>query len=371
MNILFIGPYRQFDSWGYKSHATLKSLQNTTHTVASRPIFLSNVPNFNSYHETSEQIRMDKYDIVIQYLLQPYATYVGGAKNIGIFNYETIPYNTSKDFLISEALMDEIWTDSSLIQEGLENILQKNTISTNVVNVPTSLNLEKLPANTTSSYERDPISKDRFMFYCFLNPFDIKDGFKEICSAYLNTFTSDDLVSLTLFTEEQVNPQKITDLLSEYHKSLGHRISPHDQPPIHVKMPEKNLWTMEDKVKMHQYGDSFISISRSLCSDITVLEAAVYQKNPIITNKNAAVELLTEENVWTVESYNDYCLYNNRPIPFRYTAKELWNKPNIYALGQTMYECFVNKRKRDQKAVANQKLRSQFTHTCYEKYLKG
>ncbi len=52
MNILFIGPYRQFDSWGYKSHATLKSLQNTTHTVASRPIFLSNVPLWMRYGQT-------------------------------------------------------------------------------------------------------------------------------------------------------------------------------------------------------------------------------------------------------------------------------------------------------------------------------
>ena len=47
MNILFIGPYRQFDSWGYKSRATLKALQNTSHTIISRPIFLSNNIQFN------------------------------------------------------------------------------------------------------------------------------------------------------------------------------------------------------------------------------------------------------------------------------------------------------------------------------------
>lgn len=370
MNILFIGPYRQFDSWGYKSRATLKALQNTSHTIISRPIFLSNNIQFNQYIEPSEQASINEYDIIIQYVLPPYTTYIGGAKNIGIFNYETIANGVSKDFLISETLMDELWTDNSLIQNGLEKSLQRYGINTKVTNVPTVIDLQLLPENPSQSFVRDNGSEDRFMFYCLLNPFDIKDGFKEICTAYLNSFTTNDKVALTIFTDQQVDPKKVTDLLDECKKSLGNRISPYDQPVIHVKMPEKNLWTMEDKVKMHIYGDSYISMSRSFCTDITTIESAIYQKNPIVMNDNAALEILTTDNLWVVDSFHDSCLYNTNPLPFRYTSKELWNRPNISKLSQTMKECFVNKRKRDKQASNNKKLRSKLSNISYEKYLK-
>ena len=69
MNILFIGPYRQNDEWGRKSLAVLKGIQNTDHTVTSRPIYLSTSANYNNYMERSETIIADHYDILIQFVL--------------------------------------------------------------------------------------------------------------------------------------------------------------------------------------------------------------------------------------------------------------------------------------------------------------
>ena len=39
MNILFVGPYKQFDEWGRKSRSLLSALKRTGNVVTSRPIF--------------------------------------------------------------------------------------------------------------------------------------------------------------------------------------------------------------------------------------------------------------------------------------------------------------------------------------------
>ena len=370
MNILFIGPYRQYDEWGYKSRAVLKSLQKTSHNITSRPIFLSNNPSFDNYVENTEQTIFDNYDVIIQYVLEPHAMYFGGAsKNIGIFNYETIPHSRSKDLLRSEILMDEIWTDSALIKDGLENIFQKNNIETKVVNVPPTLDLDSIPEQPTQALNREPELQNRFMFYYIGNPLDEKEGCREICTAYLNTFTSHDAVGFTIFTDSQLDQQEITNMLEECKKSIGNHASSYSQPLINVKMPQNNFWTGVDKINIHTYGDSLVSVSRSVCASSSVLEAAICQKSPIVNNQNAAYELLGEENLWGVDSYTDFCLYSNRPLPYRYTGGELWNKPNIESLGKVMKNCYINKLERDQKKLANQKLRKQFENISYEKIL--
>ena len=40
-NILFVGPYRQADGWGFASHDYLMSLLTTEHNIASAPIYLN------------------------------------------------------------------------------------------------------------------------------------------------------------------------------------------------------------------------------------------------------------------------------------------------------------------------------------------
>ena len=126
MNILYIGPYRQVDEWGRKSLSLLRALQKTDHTISSRPIFLSSDMRHTTQIETSENICLDNYDVLIQFLLQPYSIYHGNFnKRIGIFNFETIPYDIPYGELTSELLMDEIWVDSDTINTGLKNILKK------------------------------------------------------------------------------------------------------------------------------------------------------------------------------------------------------------------------------------------------------
>ena len=371
MNILFIGPYKQNDEWGHKSRSLLKALQNTKHNITSRPIFLSNNPNYNTSTISSELNTFETYDIAIQFVLQPYATYIGNVKrNIGIFNYETIPDSIATDLLVAETLMDEIWTESSSVKNGLEKLFKEKNIDTKVTQIPLTLNIDELPKKP-SDVKRIPELENRFIFYCMCDLLDDQDAFKETCIAYLNTFTQHDMVALVAFANGYVDDQKIQDLLKDVRSSIGSTSSVHDQALINITAPPPPMgtWSPQDRVNIHNQGDAMVSISHSVSAKSSVLEAAVYQKTPIVNSQNAIYDLLGEENVWGIESYNDTCTYKNRSLNYRFTANELWNITNIKSLGMTMHNCYVNKLERDQKKLSNSKLRQQFEDVDYEKVL--
>ena len=371
MNILFIGPYKQHDEWGHKSRSILTALQNTKHNITSRPIFLSNNPTYDTSVIASELNTFDTYDIAIQFILQPYATYIGNIKrNIGIFNYETIPDNLPTDLLNAETLMDEIWTESSSVKNGLDKLFKEKNITTKVTQMPLTLNVDELPKEP-SVLKRIPELENRFIFYCMCDLLDDQDAFKETCMAYLKTFTQQDMVALVAFANGYVEDQKIQDLLKDVRSSIGNTTSVHDQPLVQITAPPppQRTWSPHDRVNIHSQGDAMVSIAHSVSAKSSVLEAAIYQNTPIINNQNAVYDLLGEENVWGIESYNDTCTYKNRSLNYRFTANELWNITNLKSLGMTMHNCYVNKLERDKKKLSNSKLRQQFENVDLENIL--
>ena len=370
MNILFIGPYRQHDEWGSKSRSMLNALQNTKHTITSRPIYLSNNYSVDTSVVASELTVSNTYDVVIQFVLQPYAVRIGTIpKNIGIFNYETISNNLPIDLLSAENLMDEVWTESSTIKESLETLFKNNNINTKVTQIPLTLNIEELPKH--QEVLKSPQLENRFIFYCMCDLLNEEDEFKKICMAYFNTFTQQDMVALVAFSSTYIEDQKVQGILTEAKSLIGNSTSNQDQAIINITMPSPpaGKWTLQDRINMHNQGDAMISISPSMATKSTVLEAAIYQKTPIINNKNSAYDLLGKENVWGIESYNDVCISKNRSLKFRFTGKELWNVSNIESLGTTMMNCYINKLERDKKQLANGQLREKFINVDYEQIL--
>ena len=167
MNILFVGPYRQKDEWGRKSKSILKAVQKTGHDVTSRPIFLTSDPNVDNYMESCEFNTSEHYDILIQFLLQPYAIYDGRvSKRIGIFNTETMPTKMALGQLTKELLMDEIWTDSHFIQNGLQNSLDSYQGNVKVSAIPPVLDTTDLTEKSSISIRASDRELDgRFLFF--------------------------------------------------------------------------------------------------------------------------------------------------------------------------------------------------------------
>ena len=374
MNILFIGPYRQNDEWGRKSLAVLKGIQNTDHTVTSRPIYLSTSTSYNNYTERSETIIADRYDILIQFVLQPFAVYSGNFnKRIGIFNTETIPNNIPLGQLTSELLMDEIWTDSHIVAKNLQTILQRHTDNTKVIAVPPSLSLNDLPSepNPSSSLRASAAHlQNKFLFYYIGNILEDTTAFKEIYTAYLNTFTNKDAVALIVGLEVPIPPDELDKYLTQHRKSVSHITPVSHVPAVHVVYPTNNAYlNTAERVSIHTDCDCMVSPNYTMTNHSTVLEGALYHSTPIVNKGSAIAEWLKEENLWYVESYEEVCTKPPSNNLYRFTYDESWHKPIIKSLGETMERAYLDKFQRDKKRKANRQLRQQFQELSYSNIL--
>ena len=365
MNILFIGPYRQDDEWGRKSRSLLKTLHRPDHKVTSRPLFLSTSPSYNAYAEPAEFVTCKEYDVLIQFSLQPLVTYAGNfSKRVGVFNSETIPYDIPLGNLTKELLMDEVWTDSPLIQQRTQNIINDYGYDTTVKAIPPFLDTTHLPPSNTNHIKlSDPTLKDKFIFYYIGNITEDKDGLKEAVIAYLNTFTNVDPVGLIIMPETQSDPAVLNSLLEECHACIGERHHPTQRAMIKALMEEASL---EKRLALHMEGDCMICPSYSIATNSLVLEGALYGSCPIINKGNACYEWWGEEHFWGIESFEEVCVDKNRPLPYRFTSGETWHSPIIKSLEKTMKAAYVDKFKRDKKIAANAKLFDYFKNTSLE-----
>ena len=370
MNILFIGPYRQIDEWGQKSRSILKSIQASGHAVTSRPIYLYSSKQYNNYIEKSETIIKDHYDILIQFVLQPFIAYTGRVqKRIGIFNTETIPNNIPLGDLTSEMLMDEIWTDSTIVATKLQQLLNSYNSNTKVVAIPPSLNVEDLPLQHSHSLRAtEKKLQNQFLFYYIGNILDEKSAFKEVYIAYLNSFTNQDPVSLVLALETPLHTDAINHCLATYQKEIGHITPVQHHPHVHIILPQEILNTLE-RVAIHIDCDCMIDPNYTLLNNSPVLESAIYKNTPIVNKDSPIYEWLGPENVWGIDSYEDSCTIKPNPSVHRFTYGESWHRPIIKSLGHTMKQVYIDKFQRDKKATANSKLRQQFKNLSYNNIL--
>jgi glycosyltransferase involved in cell wall biosynthesis len=367
MNILFVGPYRQGDEWGRKSRSILRAIQKTGHSVTSRPIFLSSNPSYNSYMEKCEFNISEHYDILIQFLLQPYAVYEGRvSKRIGIFNTETLPTQMALGQLTKELLMDEVWTDSLSIQDGLQNSLDSYKGDVKVVAIPPTLDTTDLPEQSSISIRSsDRELEGRFLFYYIGNITEEKGAFKETCVAFMNAFSNSDQVALIVAPEVPVLEEELNGIMEGCRASIGEVKHPSQHPLIKVINSEAGL-QISERIAIHIDSDCMVFPGYSLSTNSLVLEAAMYKNTPIVNKGNACYEWWGEENLWGVESYEELCVSRQRPLPYRFTSGEVWHKPIIKSLSRTMRDAYVDKFKRDKKIKANSKLRDHFNKPSLE-----
>jgi hypothetical protein len=368
MNILFIGPYRQEDEWGRKSRAILQALQKGDHSITSRPIFLTQSGTYDQYIEKTEFVTLDKYDVLIQFVLQPYVIYDGHVKKrIGIFNTETIPYEVARGHLTKELMMDELWIDSPTIGKGLQNALEHYDPSIKVKSIPPLLDVSNLPSQSGISLTAsDPDLKDKFIFYYIGNLLEDKGGFKEAFLAYVTSFTNKDPVALVAASDVPLNQAELDSCLSRYRESIGtfRRIA--EQPLFKViGAADKGFLHTRERVALHYEGNCMVAPNYSIATNSLALEGAMYKSTPIVNKGNACYEWWGEENLWGIDSYEELCLSSQRPTPYRFTAGELWHKPIIKSLREVMKSAYINKFQRDKKIVANTKLRTYFEEASF------
>ena len=355
MNILVVGPYKQLDEWGRKSRYFLSALKKTKHNITSRPLYLGQVSR--DYLEPTEHRYFDSYDSVIQFTLAPFAIYDGSfKKNIGIFNLSTVDSSFYSPNVQKANLLDEVWVDSSKIHDSLSTQLTDAAVRhmSPFLDFDVLNNISPDSVMRRNSIPHDP---DSFMFYSIMGGIEEKIGLAETLSAYYSTFSSREKVGLTVIFESAIDSSALDPIIQKSKSSLGAIRSQEDFPPVSILNPEGFL-PDEARMRAHVEGDCFVSVEYSLNINTVTMEAACFGNTPLTNKGNEAYNVLSEDNAWGVESYEDSCVLAERPFPDMFTSHEICCKPIIKSLSDTMREAYTNKFKRDRKKRANSLFRA-------------
>lgn len=349
MNILFIGPYKQLDEWGRKSRYLLSALKKTKHNITSRPIYFSQMSK--DYIEPAEHRSFDNYDTVIQFTLASFSIYDGSfKKNIGVFNLSTVDNSFYSPTIQKINLLDEAWVDSNKIRDSL--VQRENDTTIKYLNPFMDFDILNNISNDPVVERVSPRFKQCFMFYAMFGGTEEKNGVAEMLAAYYSTFSAQDEVGLALIGEGEIDPVGTDELIQTVKKSIGAVHSDDNFPPLGILNPSGYV-PDEARMKIHEECDCFISTEYSLNINTVVIEATCFGNTPIINKGNEAYNILTEENSWGVESYEDSCILSKRPFPDMFTANETFCKPIVKSLSETMRKAYTDKFKRDKKKQAN------------------
>lgn len=359
MSLLFIGPYRQPDEWGKRSLNLLQCLKQTKADITARPLFLANFPT-TEHTEESEYTRFDHYDILIQHALpMHFVADTSFKKNIGVIDLETIDMKYN-GWLYKLNLVDEIWVNSKTVKEYLEKQLPNKTVR----NVPNSLDVS-VAENPPSTEQLEGLDPQRFKFY-FIGNTDPKNGIEELLIAYYKSFTSQDQVQLILFLPN-LPPESFQSLFEQCVAKAGTLYDKVLTPLVHVI--NTNL-TSGQILSVHTQCDCMVSPSYMFSAQSLPLEAAMFGNNPIVTTGTGTAEILTDQNAWLIDSYEEACAISVRPFPDAFTAHETIRKPMIKSLSHCMIEAHKNKYLRDKKKLNNKALLQSLSHSTVAETLK-
>tara|TARA_R110000751_G_scaffold214454_2_gene317928 strand:- start:2296 stop:3345 length:1050 start_codon:yes stop_codon:yes gene_type:complete len=317
MNILFIGPYRQADTWGSISQSLIRSISMIEDVgLTTRPIFLSNSidrnvdPNIFQFEANKEE----KYDILIQHTLPSYMIYNGEFdKVVGFTSFETKGNEQWDNYL---RLLDKLLVSTEAEKEGVSKDIREKTFSIGAAQEVDSL--------------KNNIPTNRFAFYCFGGGLESRTSVKEVIQAYFSEFHLNDNVSLVLQVNDQQKAQALVDQVAQ---EVGFYSLPY-YPHIHLVEKEDSL---------HDNGNCFIDVSSSIGFNPETAKALLKGNTPIVLKGSGRDEYVKEESGFIVDSIEDLLICPDRPLKDMFTARETCFKPRLSALKDSMREAFDSK----------------------------
>ena len=338
MNILFIGPYRQKDGWGYAALEYLKALHKTGHNITARPVYLG------SHYGLEDDLLFElesnvspNYDVVIQNVLPHLVDYNSNfGKNIGLFHIETgnLQY-TSWPSRINN--LDEVWVPSTVSSQHLTD----SGVTVPIETVP-------IPVNTSKFEEQiQPLQidylKDKFVFY-HIGSFIERKGWKELMAAFYAEFKPTDNVAMVFKSSVGgLNPTDGANYIQQQFHKLKEKLRIYINPE-HYKQAVviTEHFTEEQLNSLHVACDAFVmpSYGESWC--LPAIDAAGFGNYLVMSDGVGSIDYLGPANS-LVESHKDMVESSDFPLGDLYTGRETWHRPNVLSLRQAMrdvYESF-------------------------------
>jgi len=355
MNILFIGPYRQNDGWGYAAKDYVRALESTGCNLAIRPIYMSAVFGKTSLDEDLVQYEHNtfkEYDLVIQNVLPSLITQTQ-FRTASLAYYETYGWPTNwKENLQT---IDINFTCSNFDFNGLYNDGIKNNY------------LVPMPCNF-SQYEKpyEPLNiglpKPNFLFY-FIGELNSRKGLEKLLIAFHREFNRDEDVGLLIKTNKiGVSPEEVANRVQTQIMQVKEkmRLYPNaDSYKAEIIITES--LTHEEMMRLHTLCDCFVLPSSGESFSRPSFDALVLGKTPIINKNSGMSDFVTEQNGYLIESHKTPVYVDDPPFAQLYTSRETWFAPSILSLQKHMRTAYENRNK-TKKTPNIQELKNKYSY---------
>jgi glycosyltransferase involved in cell wall biosynthesis len=296
-NILYVGPYKQNDGWGYAARDYLKSIsyacQKLGYNLKSSPIYLSgnidnNVPEDIKAHE---KINISgKFDTIIQKALPQAICPIYPYKNIALCVFEQRNLGHSSYIKQVFSKMDGVWVPSKIEKEEL---IRAGIQSTHNISQPIDCDEIDSSIALTEKEKFDILKlnskyKNHTKFY-FIGSFTTRKNIMNLIIAFSNEFKINDKAILIIKTDQMSQQQRemiiknIKDILSssKYNKELRDNII-----LITDRMDRNQL------LALHYSCDAFVCPSRGEAFCRPLAESIRIGKYPIAVDGTGASELI-------------------------------------------------------------------------------
>lgn len=325
MNILYIGTYRQKDTWGSISLNYIRSLISTNNNIAIRPIYLSLNNLCQSVDEDIEKIELssfDDYDCVIQHCLPNY--FVSNkkvGKNIGIYSLDIVSINDC-DIIQKINLLDEILVSSSLEKETLEKAGITRPIS--IVGFPINISLLDDISDDQNPYSSERSFDNVFKIYTLLDSGATKN-IRDTIISYILAFDYYDKTSLVIYANG--DGQLVSDICRETIEEMNVSKKIREPRIISQKLTQNQI------LSLHRHSDCYINLNYGESLNQFSIEALLMGNNPIINKNTSLKDIVNDSNGFCVKSYNNPIMIKHNPIANNkdyYNANQSWYVVDIY-----------------------------------------
>lgn len=367
-NILFIGPYRQYDGWGLAARDYIEALRLTKHNIAIRPIYMSK-PNDIELSSALIELENKQFttqpDIVIQNVLPEYMDYQSGSKNIGLCYVETSKLQHT-GWIERINLMDELWVASTH---------EKLTLNADGVTVP--INIIPMPINTAKldqCKKQWPIAnaETTCIFYTIAE-YSERKNLVALLTAYYLEFHATENVQLLIKTHKPgLSEAKLYKYIAQDQQTLKKRLRLHNNNwgYDNVLFVLQNL-SPTDLISIHNTGDCFIIPSRgeSLCRPL--MDAAYIGNRIIATYNTGMCDIIQQVDGYQLQSKTIPAMASQPPLSYLYTGYEQWQQVDIANLQKHMRSVFDSWCLNKNKFTDSKKHMKKFSYTSIAQQLES
>lgn len=367
--ILFLGPYRQKDSWGQTARNYIHALlSNNQIELSTRPIYYTKLieQEINQAIIGAEKTNNHTYDAIIQYGL-PLALNTGYNNNIGII---TVEFNQAYSPINSCTLnrLKTIIVSTETEKEALQSMGIKKPIS--VIPKPIDCTIISNYINTKKINFSSNTINSNFKFYCKAGIED-RHNLKALITAFYLAFSELDKVSLVICPDSSfTNPSGLKNNIEQLSKEIKNILRINNLFNTEIIIPDNYDVNHEKNMILHNSCDCYINISSGINYDPDLIIAMYLGKTPIVMEHTGLSNMTHDDKCgFIVKSTLNPVIINQPPLPEKYdmfNANYYWRSPNITSLieilKKTVYTYQNERANFNKKQIAGSKQIEKYTY---------